>query len=58
MYNAKDIQDQLGEYIELHNRGTGAVNLYNGDYTWKFTKGIDFTFPTGVNIGAGQKIDK
>ncbi|MHC4232774.1 MAG: hypothetical protein ACYSTW_09275, partial [Planctomycetota bacterium] len=45
-----------GEYIELHNRDTGTVYLYNGANPWKFTKGIDFTFPTGVSIGAGQKI--
>jgi hypothetical protein len=56
MYNAQGIEDQLGEYIELHNRGTGPVNLYNGANPWKFTKGIDFTFPAGVSIGAGQKI--
>ncbi|MHC5120971.1 MAG: lamin tail domain-containing protein [Planctomycetota bacterium] len=56
MYNAQGIQDQLGEYIELHNRDTGTVYLYNGANPWKFTKGIDFTFPTGVSIGAGQKI--
>ena len=59
MYNASVIQDLLGEYIELHNHGTGAVYLYDlskPDNTWKFTKGIDYTFPTGVSIGAGQKI--
>ena len=59
MYNAQDIQDQLGEYIELHNRTGSTVYLYdtsNPSNTWKFTKGIDFTFPTGVSIGAGQKI--
>ena len=59
MYNAQDLPDLLGEYIELHNRDTGTVYLYdlaNPDNIWKFTKGIDFTFPTGVSIGAGQKI--
>ena len=59
MYNAEGIQDLLGEYIELHNRTGSTVYLYdtsNPSNTWKFTKGIDFTFPTGVSIGAGQKI--
>ena len=59
MYNAQDLPDLLGEYIELHNRDIGTVYLYdlaNPDNTWKFTKGIDYTFPTGVSIGAGQKI--
>ncbi|MHC5183835.1 MAG: lamin tail domain-containing protein, partial [Planctomycetota bacterium] len=59
MYNAQGIEDQLGEYIELHNRDTGTLYFYdpsNPDNTWKFTKAIDFEFPTGVSIGAGQKI--
>ncbi|MHC5101544.1 MAG: lamin tail domain-containing protein, partial [Planctomycetota bacterium] len=59
MYNAQDTEDHLGEYIELHNRDTGTVYLYdlaNPDNTWKFTKGIDFMFPTGVSIGAGETI--
>jgi hypothetical protein len=59
MYNAQGIQDQLGEYIELHNRDSGTVYLYdlnNPDNTWKFTKGIDFEFPTGASIAAGETI--
>jgi hypothetical protein len=56
MYNAQDIQGQLGEYIELHNRDTGPVNLYNGANPWKFTKGIDYTFPIGVSIAAGETV--
>jgi len=39
------------EYIELHNISSGAVTLY--DYVegqpWKFTDGIDFTFPVSPN---------
>ncbi|MGZ8899958.1 MAG: lamin tail domain-containing protein, partial [Limisphaerales bacterium] len=41
-------ENPLEEYIELHNRGTAAVNL-NG---WKFTDGVNFTFPN-VTIPAG-----
>ncbi len=37
------------QYVELHNRGTVAVNLAG----WRFTAGIDFTFPTGVTLPAG-----
>jgi hypothetical protein len=45
------------EYIELHNISAESVTLY--DYEtgepWKFTNGIDFTFPayTPVTIGPG-----
>ncbi len=34
------------EFIELKNKGTNAVNVGG----WKFTDGIDFTFPAGVTI--------
>ena len=59
MYNAQDIQDLLGEYIELYNRSGSTVYLYdvaNPSNTWKFTKGIEFTFPEGVAIGPNQRI--
>jgi len=39
------------EYIELYNTSSGSVTLY--DYAegepWKFTDGIDFTFPASPN---------
>ncbi len=59
MYNAKDIKDLLGEYIELYNPSGPTVYLYdvsNPSNTWKFTKGIEFEFPTGVSIAAGERI--
>ncbi|MHC1763668.1 MAG: lamin tail domain-containing protein [Verrucomicrobiia bacterium] len=37
------------QYVELRNRGTAAVNLAG----WRFTSGIDFTFPAGVTLPAG-----
>lgn len=37
------------EYIELYNRGTGTVDL---SY-WRFTAGIDYTFPNGTLLTAG-----
>ena len=36
------------QYVELHNRGAQAVNLGG----WRFTAGIDFTFPTNAVIPA------
>jgi hypothetical protein len=59
MYHPSVIQDELGEYIELKNRTGSAIQLFdsaNPSNTWKFTKGIDYTFPTGVSIPAGGLI--
>ena len=59
MYNASATHDEPGEYIELKNRTGSAIGLFdaaNPSNTWKFTKGIDYTFPTGVSIPAGSLI--
>lgn len=37
------------EYVELYNPGAGAVDLSG----WKFTNGVQFTFPAGTSISAG-----
>ena len=56
MYNPAS-GDQNEEYIELYNITTGPVTLY--DYVtgepWKFTDGIEYTFPSSpaVTIPAG-----
>jgi hypothetical protein len=49
------------EYIELLNISSSAVTLYdsNASTPWKFTNGIDYTFPASPNavtIAAGSKI--
>ena len=45
------------EYVELHNISAESVTLYcdDKDEPWKFTDGIEFTFPdeTPVTIAAG-----
>ncbi len=59
MYNSSAVQDQLGEFIELKNRSGSTAQLYdpvNPSNTWMFTKGIDFTFPTGITMTAGERI--
>jgi hypothetical protein len=48
MYNPP-LTDEEYEYIELHNISAGPVNLGG----WRFTDGIDFTFPDGVTVLAG-----
>jgi hypothetical protein len=35
-----------GEFIELYNRGTAAVDVSG----WRFTDGVDFTLPAGTTI--------
>ena len=56
MYNPQDDM-QEEEYIELHNFGSTDVTLYDSDedVAWKFTGGVDYTFPDGpgLTIGAG-----
>jgi len=57
--NGSYANDQY-EYIELHNISTEPMTLFNYDELepWKFTDGIDFTFPadTPVTIPAGGYI--
>lgn len=49
-YEAGD--DELGEYVELFNRGTHPVDLAG----WAFTEGIAFTFPPGTVVAAGAHL--
>ncbi len=52
-------RDEVAEYIELFNHTKSTVNLYdpaNPSNTWKFSKGIDYTFPLGVSIPAGTHV--
>jgi hypothetical protein len=46
------------EFIELRNISGAAVTLYdsNENLPWKFTNGIDYTFPNNVTIAAGARI--
>ncbi|RYD34184.1 MAG: hypothetical protein EOP86_11585, partial [Verrucomicrobiaceae bacterium] len=59
MYNPRPLEEQANpplpfrnsdeQWIELHNRGTAAVNLSG----WAFTRGVDFVFPTGSSLPPG-----
>ena len=53
MYNPQS-GNQNEEYIELYNTTVSVVNLYDFGESepWKFTDGIDFTFPSDANIPA------
>lgn len=45
-----DTMSTLGEFLELHNPGTQAVDL--SGYT--LAGAVDFSFPTGASIAAGE----
>ena len=38
------------EFIELYNAGTTSANMAG----WRFTSGVDYTFPAGTFLEAGQ----
>ena len=45
-----DLSDDVHEFVEIKNTGAAAVSLAG----WKLSGGIDFTFPAGASIAAGQ----
>jgi hypothetical protein len=45
-----DNSAELVEFIELHNTGPAAVDLSD----WRIDEGVDFAFPSGSTIDAGQ----
>jgi hypothetical protein len=50
------IDNDLDEYIELHNMGDESVPLYDPvrpANTWRLRDAVDFDFPTGVSIPGG-----
>ncbi|MHC4557334.1 MAG: lamin tail domain-containing protein [Planctomycetota bacterium] len=51
MYNPES-GNQSEEYIELYNMGPEEVTLYDSieSEPWKFTDGIDYTFPSGPGV--------
>ncbi len=49
MYAPPDA-DELREYIELYNAGYGPVDLSR----WRFSDGVDFTFPEGTALDEGE----
>ena len=58
-YKAVNKNDALHEYIELFNRSSETIYLYdinNPTNTWKFANGIEFTFPEGSSIASGDHI--
>jgi parallel beta-helix repeat protein len=49
MYDPLDGED-ADEYVELYNAGYGSVDLSD----WRFSDGIDFTFPQGTVLDEGE----
>ena len=55
-YKAVNENDALYEYIELFNRSSETIYLYdenNPSNTWKIEGGIEYIFPEGVSIPSG-----
>jgi len=47
MYDAPS-DEPSAEFIEIYNRGSNTVDLSG----WRFTDGVDFTFPNGTTLAA------
>ena len=50
LYSPSEEGGERGEYLELRNRGYVAVDVSG----WYFDRGIEFVFPAGSVIGAGD----
>lgn len=48
-FNAPLTQSGTGDWVEIYNRSGNLVDLGG----WRFTSGIDFTFPAGTSIPDG-----
>ncbi len=48
-YDPEDSTERI-EFVELYNAGTSAVDLS----MWSLSEGVDFTFPSGESLGAGE----
>jgi hypothetical protein len=42
------------EFIELKNISGASVDLFSGTNNWRVADGVDFTFPPGVTVAAGD----
>jgi len=62
MYHPPDLfggrDDDLNEFIELHNSTSTSVPLYDGNHptnTWRLRDAVDFDFPPGIVLAPGQR---
>lgn len=54
-----DLDNDLDEYIELRNITAGPVPLFLASAptnTWRLRDAVDFTFPSGVTLTAGETV--
>ncbi len=59
MYNPYPNSDETAEYIQLKNISPQVVSLYDPAHpenTWKFTDGIEFTFPMGIELAPTETV--
>ncbi|HWB02969.1 MAG TPA: lamin tail domain-containing protein [Verrucomicrobiales bacterium] len=50
IYYDAEPNTSASEFIELYNSGPGAADLTG----WHFSRGIEYTFPAGATLAAGQ----
>ena len=51
-------ENELLEFIELHNLSGAAVTLYDAAFptnTWRLRDALDFEFPGGASLAAGER---
>ncbi len=46
--------DSVLEYIEIFNPTSQAVSLSDGLMTWRLNGGVEYEFPVGASLGAGE----
>jgi len=53
MYNP---MDPNSEYVELYNPTASTITLENAAGSWRLDGAIEYDFPSGTSIGAGQRL--
>ncbi|HXG47859.1 MAG TPA: lamin tail domain-containing protein, partial [Methylomirabilota bacterium] len=46
--------NELDEFIEIHNGTADPVALWNTNRTWRLNGGVSFDFPTNLTLAAGE----
>jgi hypothetical protein len=50
------VDNTLDEYVEIYNPTPSTVAFYAPGATWRLEGGVDFQFPAGVTLAAGETL--